>query len=152
MLAQNFKTPGNLGITDAEFDALLKVLGMLEREEIQHAPGYGNVCDYLSTSPTGRPVPVYFNMGFVTGEHDCGTAGCILGWAQHVAQGLLFQGWRHPAIDRLFQMGRGCDDQAAFPVTMENILPSHAAIALRNYLTHGEPRWEDAFTAPAQKE
>jgi hypothetical protein len=37
MLAQNFKTPAALGISDAEFEALVKALGMLEREEIKEA-------------------------------------------------------------------------------------------------------------------
>lgn len=31
MLAQNFKTAVNLGISDAQFDTLVLVLGMLER-------------------------------------------------------------------------------------------------------------------------
>lgn len=38
MLAQNFKTPADLGITDVEFDALYKVLGILERSEVPHVP------------------------------------------------------------------------------------------------------------------
>ena len=33
MLAQNFKTPADLEITDIVFEALVKVLGMLERQE-----------------------------------------------------------------------------------------------------------------------
>jgi len=144
MLAQNFKTPANLKITDAEFNALVKVLGMLEREEIPHAPGYGDICDFVSESPTGRPEPQFFNMGFVTGKHDCGTAGCILGWAQHVAGDSLSFGERRGAIARLFQMGDDACNQY-FPIAIQDILPSHAAIALRNFLTDGEPRWAEAF-------
>jgi hypothetical protein len=34
MLANSFMTPSALGISDVEFDALVKVLGMLERSEI----------------------------------------------------------------------------------------------------------------------
>lgn len=144
MLAQNFKTPVDLGITDAEFDALHRVLGMLEREEVQHAPGYGGICKSLPSSPTNRPAPVYFNMGFITGEHDCGTAGCILGWAQHIANRCLFERIRTPAIQRLFMMGSE-GYVPGLPVAQENIRPAHAAIALRNYLTHGEPRWAEAL-------
>lgn len=35
MLAQNFKTAADLDLADAEFEALVKVLGMLERGEIK---------------------------------------------------------------------------------------------------------------------
>lgn len=146
MLAQNFKTPADLGITDAEFDALFKVLGMLEREEIPYAPGYGDICRDVPDSPTNRPDPKFFNMGFVTGEHECGTAGCILGWAQHIAGRTLDFGDRKGAIARLFQMGADACNES-LPVSHENILPSQAALALRNYLTHGEPRWAEALSA-----
>lgn len=35
MLAQNFKTPADLDLPNPEFEALVKVLGMLERGEIK---------------------------------------------------------------------------------------------------------------------
>jgi hypothetical protein len=34
MLANNFMTPSALGLSDVEFESLVKVLGMLERGDI----------------------------------------------------------------------------------------------------------------------
>lgn len=117
MLAQNFKTPAFLGIKAAEFEALTKVLGMLEREEI--------------------PARM-FTMTHV-GEPECGTAGCIKGWACSVSGQQFRQRTCPPNLMALFFPGAEaqCD---AYKATREQ-----AAIALRNYLTHGEPRWAEAF-------
>ena len=67
MLANNFMTPSALGISDAELDALVKVLGMLERGEI----------------PEDQ-----FTMRRV--QHPCRTPACLCGWANHVSAGRAF--------------------------------------------------------------
>lgn len=72
MLAQNFRTAADLGISDAELGALITVLGMLERGELVYAP-HNN-----STVPNG------FNMGSVDHQTDCGTVACICGWARFI--------------------------------------------------------------------
>lgn len=140
MLAQNFKTPAELEITDSEFEALHKVLRMLEREEVPHVSGRTP----LPSSKIG--VPNGFNMGFVYSAHDCGTACCIVGWARFFAgDKTLLLRTKTAELEDLFCMGRPTSglNRGKFS---DNITPSEAAIALRNYLTHGEPRWEEAFS------
>lgn len=126
MLAQNFKTAKELGLADVEVEALITVLRMLERGEI------------------GRQE---FHMGHF--QHECRTPACICGWAHHISCGrafpelaahcgpmILYRRFSEPTI-ALFRLtaarGSGGD-----------ITPAQAAIALRNYLTYGEPRWAEA--------
>lgn len=143
MLAQNFQTPTALGISDGEFEALFKVLRMLERGEIQHMRG--NIGDRPGGALEGENfTPHFFNMALVQLENDCGTAGCILGWARHVASDSRIFQERSPALDELFMMGPGFGGgfKGKF---FSDILPSEAAIALRSYLTTGDPRWAEAL-------
>jgi hypothetical protein len=125
MLAQNFKTAADLGISEIEHDALRKVLGMLERQEIS---------------------PRQFTMERVI--HRCGTPACICGWARHISKGEAFPGIgaAYPAkrteqLSHLFAMTSDVN-VGAYSATC-----AQAAIALRNYLTHGEPRWDEALAA-----
>ena len=132
MLAQNFKTAKELGLEEVEAEALVRVLRMLERGDIAAAE---------------------FHIGQF--RHECRTPSCICGWAHHVSGGrafpelsvahhgalILYRRLSHsPAIVELFRLtaarGSGGD-----------ITPEQAAIALRNYLTHGEPRWAEATAA-----
>lgn len=132
MLAQNFKTAKELGLADVELESLVTVLRMLEREDITREE---------------------FHMGYVQHvEHECKTPACICGWAYHISGGrafselsaqhgsfLLYRRFdNHPAVVDLFRMtstrGSGGD-----------ITPAQAAIALRNFLTHGEPRWAETM-------
>lgn len=128
MLAQNFKTPADLGIADAEFEALMKVLGMLERGELKHA---------------ANPFAYQGHDGFHMSDFDykdddsvCGTVCCIAGWCDRIAATSLsvkcMQDKLPYELDTLF-MGPAMTT------------PAQAAIALRNYLTFGEPRWDDAL-------
>ncbi len=117
MLAQNFKTAQDLGITAKEYQSLITVMKMFERREIAREE---------------------FHMEGV----DCGSRACILGWCQRVTDGDVF---REYAIDSnralfggLFLFG----DRRRFK---END-PDHAAIAIRSYLTTGDARWDLAVT------
>lgn len=119
MLAPNHKTPTALGISNIEFESLVKVLGMLKRGEIESKE---------------------FCMG--TFHPECGSACCIAGWAGIVTPG-IFSRFRFSgddtALGRLFYPGRDrcCEAYDASP--------AQGAIALRSYLTHGEPRWDEAL-------
>lgn len=131
MLAQNFKTAADLGLSDAEFDALAQVLGMLEREEIE---------------------PRKFSMRSTV--HDCGSPACICGWAGHVSNWAAF-----PEAEKRFsgeallrRLPKQLNDLFLFSrgglhTPQARATPSQAAIALRNYLTHGEPRWAEALAS-----
>jgi len=129
VLAQNFKTAKELGLADVELEALVKVLGMLERGEI---------------------VREEFHMGHF--RHECRTPACMCGWAHHISAGKAFPEltcslgpmilYRRfsGALVELFRLtaARGSGGE---------ITPAQAAIALRNFLTHGEPRWAEAMAA-----
>lgn len=119
MLAQNFKTPNALGIEDAGFEALVKVLGMLEREEI----------------PAEN-----FRMEFWNEKFSCGTVHCIGGWAQAVAATKEIFNTCTAGLGDLFYPRPGCE--SAWRASR-----AQAAVALRNYLTSGEPRWHEAMAA-----
>lgn len=119
MLAQNFKTANDLCISDAEFKALINVLGRLERLEIP--------AKLFTMETIGRP--------------GCGTAGCILGWARTVAKkgrDLFDCTRRTPPLQNLFYPGFDEGYEAS---------RSEAAMALRNYLTTGTARWREIFPA-----
>ena len=137
MLAQNFKTPADLGLTDIEFESLLRVLRMLERGEIKEAPQTARFGMWLGAEP-----PTMFRMANVMGSCECGTAACLLGWARHIAgdERLLEASTKgcHPANELFFpRKDRGV------AIACRN--PAIGAIALRNFLTFGEPRWDEAM-------
>lgn len=130
MLAQNLKTSTELGILDAEFEALLKVLGMLERGELRHSFPLDAI----------RKTSIGFSMNFWGYEPPavaCGTVHCIGGWAEAI----LGKPFKH--YDRKSNLGRLFWPRQV--AGWDRITPSHAAIALRNYLTHGEPRWAETL-------
>jgi len=113
MLAQNFMTPSSLRISEAEHDTLVSVLGMLERAEI--------------------PARL-FNMKCI-GAPECGTPGCILGWARSIGHPLIFPSEsRSSGVDNLFFP----DGHAPYEAS-----PAQAALALRNYLTTGASCWNE---------
>lgn len=139
MLAQNFKTADDLQITDIELRSLIGVLGMLERDELirGEAP--------LATMERGANE---FNMA-ATLNSECGTIGCIAGWAYHISGKEAFpeivddeNGWLrdNPKLRSLFGIGR-----ATF--TLDRIKPDQAAAALRSYLTTGDARWDLALAS-----
>lgn len=136
MLAQNFKTPADLGLNDAEFDALVKVLGMLERGEVQHATSYGE-----ATIPNGFCMNIWGDED-ADDPHRCGTVACIGGWAERVGNGVNFQAKAlSPELESLFYPGDG-DDQVEVD-SWDDITTAQAAMALRNYLTTGKSNWRE---------
>ncbi len=132
MLAQNFKPAADLGITDLEQSALIKVLGMLERGELVNMGEFAR-------GPNG------FNMS--TPGHGCGTPACIGGWAAFLmdedqVKYVERYGWSHrsdnPALHDLFW------NEGAVELD-KGATTSQAATALRSYLTTGDARWDLAL-------
>lgn len=126
MLAQSFKTADDLGISKVEQEALIKVLGMLERGDLIDV-SFGTECD------NG------FNMG--TSGEGCGTPACIGGWAanlmgisqlDYLNRYSYSKSYRNPALYELFWNETACETAKA----------ADAATALRSYLTTGEARWD----------
>ena len=134
MLAQNFMTPKQLDITATMHAALVKVLGMLERGEIVHAPDVKDMFRF----PKGQ---LNFNMNVWEKPRgqNCGTVHCIGGWAEHVSDARFRFGPLPRALGNLFYppSNSGLD--------YERINTYQAASALRNYLTLGEARWDEVL-------
>lgn len=148
MLAQNFKTPAALEVTTAEFDALARVLGMLEREELKHVPARPSVHlhpESIKDFYSGRKFSGLFNMVGFAERTECGTAACIAGTCDLLfGTSFAVKFWTAGALPRSLMELFAPDE-----VTnggMISIRPEQAATALRNYLTSGEARWEEALS------
>lgn len=133
MLAQNFKTPADLDIREDEFSALVTVLGMLERGELQ-----------FGISGEGER----FCMSAVFFRTKCGTVGCIGGYVARILDDADPEEYaycgRSNALSSLYfpryEGGRLRDD-------LSDITTAQAAQALRSFLTSGEPRWAEALAS-----
>lgn len=134
MLAQNFKTPAELGISDAEYSALQAVLRMFEREEVVHSSG---VDDYQGAC---------FNMGSTWSRSDCGTLGCIGGYVATVLgvspDKYIYQ---YQNFGRLTQLYFPRNKNGCLIDELISVTPAQAALAIRSLLTTGEPRWHEAL-------
>ena len=145
MLAQNFKTPADLEITEVEFEAFVKTLGVIERGEIRHVWTKddlfteGNDFEYVA-----KKFDALFNMDNVYTRADCGTAACIAGTCD-----LLFKTRFAPTGNLRSNLSEPLMNLFCPNDVNWNCWPSitveQAAIALRNYLTYGEPRWAEAL-------
>ncbi len=106
---------------------MVKVLGMLERGE-------------LIDSPEHHPVETDF--GFYIGcqykEHPCGTLACIGGWVA------ILNRWN--ATDNVNKyMPMGSPLRKLYWGYPCGVKVEHAAIGLRNFLTFGDPKWDEAL-------
>jgi len=128
VLAQNFKSAEELGLAEVEVEALVTVLRMLERGDIAREQ---------------------FHMGQF--RHECKTPACICGWAHHISRGRAFSELASACGPIILHRRASSALNDLFRLTQARgsggeITPAQAAVALRNYLTHGEPRWAEALT------
>jgi hypothetical protein len=129
MLARSFLSATDLGISEVERDALIATLFAFERGEIQS-----------------------FTMRHF--REECGTPSCICGWANHFSEGRAFAevtsmsglvatkklyGRLPKQLQYLFDI-QGLPQQGA-------ATQAQATAALSNYLTFGEPRWDEVTCA-----
>lgn len=130
MLAQNFKTATDLGITEPQLSALQKTLVLLETGKLKHVP--------MGVVPTHeKAFSGQFNMNQWHAQNDCGTICCIGGTAQLI--GSVSFDYFHKNnrnLNKLFYPDgvRSCQWQ--------DITTAQAATALRSYLTTGDARWD----------
>ena len=128
MLAQNYKTASELGIRDIDQQALIKVLGMLERGEFIHWQ-------------TRWARKYIFNMN-APEVHSCGSMGCIVGWAHYLSEGAFTGASKYPnwpvGLKELYYPDESIKE-------IQDITVPEAAQALRNYLTTGESRWNEVL-------
>lgn len=138
MLSRTILSDAELKISQSEREALLLVLQKLEKDEIPHVcekPKFAIHKEYIE-QPGG------FNMSYIYSQHDCGTSGCILGWALtlHPDRDNIFDGRkRTDAIQNLFGV-YGND----VPQPTSDITPTQAAAAIRNFLATGHANWAEA--------
>jgi hypothetical protein len=119
MLAQNFKTADDLGLTDQHLDALIKTLALMDSGKLTHVINYD-----------------YVNMADWSAPSECGTVCCIGGTAEYV--GNISFGEIKNTNQKLHDL--------FYPYVVEagwdKITIAQAAIALRSYLTTGDARWD----------
>jgi hypothetical protein len=131
MLAANFASAEQLCISDKERNALIDVLGRLERGELQHVQW-----DVADDDHVG------FNMG----TFKCGSVHCIGGWADRLWGTSLSTGIspiNRTALYNLLYVAHDGDELE--DLVLEDITVAQAAEALRNYLTTGAARWAEVL-------
>lgn len=137
MLAQNLKSPKQLRITNAKFEALLKTLKLFETKEIKWVDVEKHV-EIFEIEPN-REFTGKFNMHeWGTNFNNCGTIACIGGTAEMIG-GVKFGESLTDGLYKLFYPHEVRD--------WNRIKIPQAAQALRNYLTHGSPMWETIFSS-----
>jgi len=133
MLAQNFKTPAELNLDEKLYDALKKVLVRLETNDLVY------VTDNRLREGTELDLskPNGFNMNVVLIQKECGTVGCLAGWAA------IEMGVKPSRVIGMAESGILGDlfYPDILPGKYHKITTEQAAIALRNYLTTGEVDW-----------
>jgi hypothetical protein len=138
MLAQNFKSKEELKIEGKELSALISVLHMLEREELKH----GDIKSFLKKKGD------VFNMAAFKYVADCGTIGCIAGWADVIGgTDLVTKCCRHDLPNNLQKLFVPCLTAKLGPNYLREISAPQAAVALRSYLTTGHPNWDEALAS-----
>jgi hypothetical protein len=133
MLAQNFKSAAELKITEAQKEALMKTLVLLETGKLKHVPYSNDMLRLNGSSVEGKAFDGFFNMACSFAAADCGTIACIRGTAMMVS-GVDFPPCKEPAqLHDLFYHWAGDDPDDV-----------QAATALRSYLTIGDAKWHEA--------
>lgn len=132
MLARSFLSATAIGITEQEYEALIKVLGLFERGEVHHT----------------ESIEGHIENGFNIAQEvfKCGTPSCIGGWAaafmgkegrteitEYVDRYLNLDDVRHPLYYLYWQN------------TYSSTTVEQAAEALRNFLATGTPNWEEVL-------
>lgn len=129
---EEFKAPQELGVTEDEFCALMKVAEGLQDGTMVHT----TTADQIKEAVVAGKKP--FNMGHWRNKLDCGTVCCIGGLAGFHeddirvrttvrSDGVRMRKYR----DLFYPPGR---DWA-------NIQPAHAAKAIINWAKTGDPQW-----------
>lgn len=135
MLAQSFLSAEDLQITEPERDALIKTLHRFETN-----PPEKKIAVEFNSGADVRDLK-YFSFQFVAAEIDCGTVGCIKGWAQNIANNdRLF--WS-PSLSRALIELFGLNPSPEYLFDYLKVTTEHAAFALRNFLTRGAAHWEE---------
>jgi hypothetical protein len=137
MLAQNFKSAADLGLTDQEHSALITTLGMMERGEIK----FFDVRMDDALDRRGKEFSGLFNLSMWADEFSCETVACIGGTAELV--GKLPRDSINDKCDILSDLYELCYPKGN--IEYEKVTVEQAAKALRSYLTTGKANWAEAL-------
>ena len=125
MLARSFLSATDLRISEVERDALIATLYAFERGEVEN-----------------------FTMRHF--RESCGTPACICGWANHFSEGRAFaevSSMSGPLAVKKLHSRLPKQLQYLFDIQglprQSGATQAEAAAALSNYLTSGEPRWDE---------
>jgi hypothetical protein len=80
----NFKPAAELNLTNIERDALIDVLGRMERGEIVSEHNLPPECAVRFKDTPKISMPRFFT------KTECGTIGCLAGWANLISDGKAF--------------------------------------------------------------
>lgn len=142
MLAQNFKSAADLGITDRHQQALQKTLTLAETGKLVHVDP-----TTFESVAVGAGFTGHFNMSWWNQSKTCGTCCCLGGTAELIGglqeNELDELADRNPELKNLFYPGM--HRQQHLGIDMKKITPKQAATALRSYLTTGDARWDLAI-------
>jgi hypothetical protein len=129
-----FLSAPELGVPEKARAALITVLGMMERGEIKYADRGKH--EYHSIEIPDHLIGM--QMTRIWSQNECGTAGCLLGWARWVAKDyfLLPGEERSDELNNLFCMG-GYSGRKS----INRLIPADIAPALRSWLTTGKVAW-----------
>lgn len=139
MLAQNFKSAADLGIEEVELSALISVLYMLEREEV-----------VLKFRSDGKQNAIHMDNYLAGDDTECGTTGCIIGWAHKLSGRIAFPELRGSHWDATSKFERRLTREACdlFYIDNNRSHPDRVdqiAAALRSWMTTGNARWDLAL-------
>ena len=143
MLAANFLTAAELHISEDLRDALITILGRLERGEFK-------AIDFAAQVKGLHIDGDLFAMNHWCTNSSCGTIRCIGGWAEEVmgrpltrmVEGAFsFIEPTPPNLMHLFFPGQTAQTYAT---------DADAAVALRNYLTTGNANWKEIVKRPVR--
>ena len=130
------RTAEELGITEEELDALIKVRDGLSSGCFTHVDGYDE-----------PPVKYGFNMVIAGNHGSCGTVACIGGWMAIVMSSKMDDPLSLDVNDMKRYVSSNMALERLFypPVSLyySTITPDQAALAIDNFLATGDPRWKD---------
>lgn len=133
-MTRRYKTHEELGLTFAEYGALLGTRAMLERKVLIHD---------VNVAFRNVGAKHVFNMSIACETNQsCGSVTCIGG-----TMGLIM-GLGHHNADRYVGKANGGLRRLFFPpdvLKYAKIKPEWTIKAIDNFLTYGEPRWEKAI-------
>lgn len=139
------KTAAQLGLTEGELEALIKVRDLLDAGLIEHDPDSND-------NNHNRPTQPRFDIGVIREERSCGTTLCIGGWTKLIDLGIAANERGHlpisssskDIIDTFVMDAAGGLRNLFYPNSIgdwDKITPKRAVAAINNVLEFGYPKW-----------